>query len=135
MQININSPAYFSKEHGVDDEIYRMCREISRFMKDKKYSEKIDTVGIVPIVAPKELTDKGQWGEELRIDMKFKLAFISKQIEFDKYKDSDIDVRKKLIINNILNSVKSIQRKGKFNYEQFEKDLLGFLNLEEDNIN
>lgn len=134
MQINIDSPAYFSKEYGVDDEVYWMCREISRFMKDKIYSERIDTIGIVPIVAPKELTVKGQWEEELRYDLKFRLAYISKQIEFGKYKNSDIEVRKKLIIKNVLDSVRSIQLKGKFDYEQFEKDLLDFLNLDRDEI-
>lgn len=108
MQININSSAYYSKEYGIDDEVYWMCREISRFMKDKIYSEKIDTVSIVPIVVSKELTDKGLWKEELKYNMKFRLAYISKQIKFHKYKNSDIDVRKKLIIKNVFDSIKSI---------------------------
>jgi hypothetical protein len=130
MQININSPAYFSSKYGVDDEVYWMCMEISRFMKDKTYSKKIDTVGIVPIIAPEELINKGQWKEELRYDMKFKLAYISKQVEFEKYKNSHIEIRKKLIVKNILESVKSIQCKGNFDYENFEEDLLDFLNFD-----
>ena len=129
MQLNINSPAYYSNEYGVDSEIHWMCREISRFMKDKNYSEKIDTIGIVPIVAPKELVDKGLWQEEVKYDMKFKLAYVSKQIEFDEYNLSNTDDRKSLIVKNILESVKSISRKGKFDYDKFQKDLLEFLEI------
>lgn len=130
MQLNINSPAYYSNQYGVDNEIYWMCREISSFMKDKNYSEKIDTVGIVPIVAPKEQIDKGLWQQEIKYDMKFKLVYVSKWIEFDEYSSSDIEGRRILIVKNILDSIKSISRKAKFDYDRFKKDLLEYLNLE-----
>lgn len=61
MQLNINSPAYFSNEYGVDDEIYFMCREISNFMIERCYSEKTETIGIFPIVVPKDLIEQGGW--------------------------------------------------------------------------
>lgn len=53
MQLNINSPAYFSNEYGVDDEIYFMCREISNFMIERCYSEKPETIGIVLLLCQK----------------------------------------------------------------------------------
>lgn len=131
MQLNINSPAYFSNEYGIDSEIHWMCREIFKFMKEKNYSEKIETIGIVPIVAPKELIDQGLWKEEIKYDLKFKLAYVSKQIEFDKYNVANIEERKLLIVNNILASVKAISRKGKLDYDRFNKDLLEFLEIEQ----
>lgn len=130
MQVSINSPAYYSNEYGVDNEIYWMCREISKFMKDKNYSEKIETIGIVPIVAPKELIDRGLWKEDVSYDMKFKLAYVSKWIEFDEYNSSNTDGKKLLIVKNILESVKSISRKGNLDYDKFQKDLLEFLEIE-----
>ena len=51
MEININSPAYYTNIYGVDDEIYRMCQDLAIYVEDKKYSDWIDTIGIVPIIA------------------------------------------------------------------------------------
>ena len=30
MELNINSPAYFTNHYGVDDEVYRYCEEGGR---------------------------------------------------------------------------------------------------------
>ena len=106
-----------------------MCREISIFMKNKNYSKKIETIGIVPIVAPKDQIDKGLWKEEIRYDIKFKLVYVSKRIEFNEYNSSNLDGRKLLIVKNILESVKAISNKGKLDYENFKKDLLEFLQI------
>lgn len=129
MRLNINSPAYYSKEIGVDNDIYIMCEEISLYMRDREYSEIVDTIGIVPIVAPKELIESGKWKEERKYDIKFKLVFVSKQIDYDEYYSADISRKKELIIDNILISVKSIHKKSKFDYERFKIDLLKFVNL------
>lgn len=135
MNINLNSPAYFSKEYGVDDDVYWMCRELCNFVKDKSYSQLIDTIGIVPIVAPKELLDKGLWKEDLEYDLKYKLVYISKHIDFNQYLSANLELRKKLIVKNILESVKAIKKKGKFDYEAFKSDILNFLNYTDDDIN
>ena len=63
MDLNINSPAYYTKEFGVEDEIYWFCRELSCFVKEKKYNDVITTIGLVPIIAPKEEIEKGLWKE------------------------------------------------------------------------
>lgn len=134
MDLNINSPVYYKNIYGVDDEIYLMCRDISAFVKDKKYSDIVDIVGISPVVAPKELTENGQWKEEIKYDLKFKLISVRKQIDFEKYINSNADGKCKLISGNILKSIKSISRKAKIDYNQFEKDLLEFLKYTKDDV-
>ena len=52
MELNINSPSYFTKQYGVIDEIYSMCRGISKHVENKQYSDLVDIVGITPIIAP-----------------------------------------------------------------------------------
>lgn len=131
MQLNINSPAYYTSNYGIDNEIYRMCQGISRFMRNKNYSEKIDVIGLVPIIAPKELIENGEWKEEIRYDMKYKVVYVSKHIEFEKYIHSDINEKKELIIDNILKSIKVIRKKSKFDYDRFKNDLLEFLKVSE----
>ena len=44
MDLNINSPAYYTKEYGVDDDIYWMCRELSNYVREKKYSDAINII-------------------------------------------------------------------------------------------
>src|SRR5690554_7726364 len=83
LRLNINSPAYYSKKVGIDNHIYYMCQEISKFVKDKNYSSIVNTVGIVPIIAPKEQIDKGKWREECKYDLKFGFVFVSKQIDYE----------------------------------------------------
>ncbi len=126
MNLNINSPAYFSVQFGIDDEIYWFCRDLSEYVKDKVYSEDIDTIGIVPVVAPKEELEKGLWKESKKCEKKYRFASISLQIDFEKYFNADVEERKMLIIDNLLKSVKAIQRKGGINYKEFEKDIMKF---------
>ena len=91
MQLNINSPAYYTNIFGVDDEIYWMCRELANSMNGKRYSEIIDTIGIVPIIAPIEILEKGLWKETKKCDIKYRFAHVSKQIEYEEYINSNIE--------------------------------------------
>ena len=134
MDLNINSPAYYKNIYGVDDEVYWMCRDISTFVKEKKYSDIVDIVGISPVVAPKELIENGQWKEEIKYDLKFRLVSVRKQINFDKYINSNAEEKCKLIAGNILQSIKSISRKAKIDYVLFENDLLGFLKYTKNDV-
>lgn len=44
MELNINSPAYFSVQYGVDDEVYRFFRSLYAFFQDKEYSKTLSIV-------------------------------------------------------------------------------------------
>lgn len=70
MQLNVNSPAYFTQHFGIDDEIYVMCREIANYFKCKEYSDDLSIIGIIPIIAPKALTDSGLYKETKKISKK-----------------------------------------------------------------
>jgi len=130
MDLNINSPSYYKDIYGIDNEVYRMCSNISKFMKDKKYSDIIDIIAITPVIAPEDLQVDMKWRNNINYRNKCRLIGIRRSIDFEEYVNSDIDNKCKLIIKNILESVKSISRKGKFDYDKFEKDLLEFLEIE-----
>jgi hypothetical protein len=127
MELNLNSPAYFSEKHGIDNDIYWFMRSIVKHFSEKgDYSEIVKNVGIITVIAPMELLDEGLWAERIKIDKKCNLAIITKQTSYMKYLGADTEGRKKLIVENILASVKGIERKVKFNYGQFEDDMLEF---------
>jgi len=134
MQLNINSPSYYKNIHGVDDEIYWLCRKISNFVSDKSYSELVDRIGMTPIVAPAELIKKGKWKEETKYAIKSNLIIVKRHIDYDKYVKGSIEEKKKLMVGNILKSIKDVKGKGKLNYPQFEEDLLDFLGYTKEEI-
>lgn len=126
MDLNVNSPSYYTQEFGVDDDIYRMCRELFYAFKEKKYSDVINIIGIVPIIAPTSVIEKGLCKEHKRCETKYGFASISMYIDYDEYVKSDISDKKKLLVDNILKFVKSISKKGKVDYVLFENDMRVF---------
>ena len=128
MELNINSPAYYTQTFGVNDDVYRMCRELNAWVKEKRYSELINVVGIVPIVAPLEEIEKGLWKETKKCDTSFHVATVSLHIDYEKYCNADIKEKKELIIVNLLKSVKAVSKKGKIDDKSFENDILKFCN-------
>lgn len=123
MELNINSPAYYTNENGINDEVYSMCRELEKFFKDRIYSDYIDIVGIVPIIAPKEEISKGLWKEVKKVELKSRFASLSLQIDYNNYIIANDEEKKSMIIDNVLKSIKIIHRRAKFDYYMFEKDM------------
>lgn len=134
MELNINSPSYYSNIYGVDDDIYWLCRNICGLVKEKKYSERIDHIGICPIVAPREFIEEGKWQEETKYALKSRLIIIKLQIDYERYVTGSIEEKKKLMVGNILRSVKAVKGKGKIDYLQFETDLLDFLGYDKEEM-
>ena len=123
MDLNINSPSFYTQEYGVDDDIYWMCRELSAFVREKEYSDVINSIGIVPIIAPKSVIEKGLCKTHKKCEPKAGFASICLQMDYEEYVKADISTKKKLKIDNILASVKSVSKRGKINYSLFEEDV------------
>lgn len=128
MQININSPAYYSQEFFIDDEVYRMCQETYLHFQNKEYSAVLHIIGIVPIVVPEELYADGKWKEGIRFLSNKSGVVIYIKIDFDQYHNSDSEGRKNLMKDAVLRAVKKVKTKGKFDYNTFEKDITQFWN-------
>lgn len=83
MDLNINSPAYYTQIYGVDDEIYWMCRELYKAVKEKKYSDVINIIGIAPIIAPVSEIEKGHWKNHKKCEIEAGFASISLQMDYE----------------------------------------------------
>ncbi len=124
MNLFINSPAYYTQQYGVEDDIYKLYSYISKHIDITKYTSAIDTMAITPIIAPKELGP-----DKLRKEMIFaRAADISIPLSFEDYAGADINKKKKMIVENIVNSAKVLKKKlrSKFNLEMFLSDLKEF---------
>lgn len=121
MNLFINSPVYYTQQYGIEDDIYKFFSYISNSIDITKYTSKIDTMAITPIIAPKELGP-----DKLRKERIFvRAADISIPLSFEDYVNSDINGKKKMVIDNIINSAKILKKKlkSKFNLEMFLSDL------------
>ena len=126
MNLNINSPSYYSQIHGIDDEIYKMCRLLEKNVDIKKYTSLLDTVGITPIVASRSEINWGNYSEVKYISLSYRMANISLHIDYLEYISVSIEEKKALIIENILNSLLVIKKglKNGFDYVRIENDIL-----------
>lgn len=123
MELNINSPAYFTQQYGVNSCVYRYCQKCCEYFKDKEYSEVLKIIGICPQCAPKDLYQQGKYKEIVRFIGNKSCAHIDIRIDFDQYYNATDEEKVTIIKNIILRAVKKVRAKGKFDYESFCQDL------------
>lgn len=123
MDLNMNSPAYFSEHYGVDDDVYRFCQRAYLFFLDKEYSSTLHTIGITPAAAPQEVYDSGLWKESVRLLGGKECAIITIRMNFNQYYEADSSEKILQIRETILKAVKKIKSRVPFDYTQFEQDL------------
>ena len=124
IELNINSPVYFKDRYGIDDEVYKFCQRAYLFFKDKKYSNTLQIVGIVPIVAPQEIVDGENYKEKVKFLCDKSVASINIKMDFNDYYNADSIKRIELTKEMILTAVKCIITKVDFDYDKFKEDLI-----------
>lgn len=126
MNLFLNSPSHYTQEYGAIDEVYAMCEHIARNIDIRKYTEVLDTIGIVPMIAPLEVIHESGWKEIKHVSMTYRLANISLLSDYDIYCNADLIEKKWIILQNILESLKviKVKLKGKFDYERMEQDIM-----------
>lgn len=125
MSLYINSPAYFTRQHSIDEDVYKLCSAISKQIDIARYTDSLDTVGITPIIAPRPLLDAGAWKEEKYVSLSCKMASISLCSDYEAYLNGNSDQRKAMMLDNILRSLQAVKArlKGKFDYNRIEWDI------------
>ena len=128
MNLFINSPSYYTEEYGVMDDIYNLCKLISDRIDITLYTHALDTIGITPIIAPKQVLDSG-CKEVKMISMRYRMANISLYCDYNNFIKADLALKKVMIVENIINSLYVIKKrlKNKFNYTQIVNDIKNLL--------
>ena len=90
------------------------------------YTSSLETIGIIPILAPKELMEQNQWLGHVKISIPYKMAVVSLNSSYEHFCAETLDQKMEIILNNILESLQLIKKKlkGKFHYEDMEKAIL-----------
>lgn len=128
MNLFINSPSYYTEEYGVMGDIYNLCKLISDRIDITLYTDALDTIGITPIIAPKQVLDSG-CKEVKMISMRYRMANISLYCDYNNFIKADLALKKVIIVENIIDSLYVIKKglKNKFNYTQIVNDIKNLL--------
>lgn len=131
MNLFINSPAYYTQEYGVIDDIYQLCTLISHKVDISSYTDRLDTIGITPIIAPAEVLKSGNCKEIIKISLPYRMANISLVSDYDCFCNADIVLKKQMIVENIFKSLGVIKSrlKEEFNYELMKNDIMELLSF------
>ena len=97
--------------------IYIICAKI--FMNTLKTNV---TAKVLPIIAPKETINKGLCKRGYHCEPKYGFASVREYIDYEEYVSADVEKKKKLMLQCVLNSVKTIKTKGRIDFQKFKED-------------
>ncbi|MBQ7324361.1 MAG: hypothetical protein IJW98_01310 [Clostridia bacterium] len=126
MSLYINSPGYFTRAYGIDEDVYKLCAAISKQIDIPRYTDSLDTIGITPIIAPQSLTDDGMWKEERRVSTASRMASISLRMDYEAYLNGNASQRQAMMLEHILRALQIVKTrlKDRFDYKSLEQDIL-----------
>ncbi len=126
MELNMNSPAYYTSQYGVNDAVYDYCQNLYFYFKNKEYSNTLHTIGIIPIIAPRKMYDEGLWKEKVQFINSKTCAMISIRLDYEQYYKANDQEKIKMMELMLIKAIKKIKNKGKFDTNQFIEDLLNY---------
>ena len=123
MELNINSPVYYKNHYGIDNAVYRFTQRSQLFFKEKKYSNTLQIIGIVPIIAPQEVYAAGNYKERVKFLCGKSVASVEIRVDFDAYHNAGSSGKIALTKDMLLTAAKRIKTKVDFDYDRFKDDL------------
>ena len=123
MEININSPVYYKDHYGIDNAVYRFTQRVHLFFKEIEYSDTLQIIGIVPIIAPQEAYAAGNYKERVKFLCGKSVASVEIKMDFDAYHNADSSGKIALTKDMLLTAAKRIKTKVDFDYDRFRDDL------------
>ena len=123
MELNINSPVYYKNHYGIDNAVYRFTQRAQLFFKEKKYSNTLQIIGIVPIIAPQEVYAAGNYKERVKFLCGKSVASVEIRGDFDAYHNAGSSGKIALTKDMLLTAAKRIKTKVDFDYDRFKDDL------------
>lgn len=102
-------------------------------LEDNNYGDSVEELSIIPIVVDlsPELEEAGFFKERVKFSRKNKETDIRLRIDYDTFCKADKETQKKLIIKNMIDSIRMLQLKVKkgFDGTALEADILKLFNL------
>ena len=123
MELNINSPVYYKDHYGIDNAVYRFTQRVHLFFKEIEYSDTLQIIGIVPIIAPQAAYAAGNYKERVKFLCGKSVASVEIKMDCDAYHNADSSGKIALTKDMLLTAAKRIKTKVDFDYDRFRDDL------------
>jgi len=109
--------------------------KLNSVLKDRDYGRDVIKIGIIPVVVTQEFWDEG-FKERRLWQRKDQSADYRLRINLEKFLNSDDEMRRLLIIKNIIVSIRDLGRKAKkgFDAQLLENDVLSILGIAKKDI-
>ena len=91
--------------------------------KEKEYSNTLQIIGFVPIIAPQEVYAAGNYKERVKFLCGKSVASVEIKMDFDTYHNVDSAGKIALTKDMLLTAAKRIKAKVDFDYDRFRDDL------------
>lgn len=123
MKLVYEMPLFFQNRYGTEEEIDEFCAFICAIAEKKNYSTKVDRIRVFPVFLPEELKQQGLGEEFTKIELKYRIAAMARQGDFDAYQKSDLQGKKTLLMECLIGALREIHKKIGFDIDTFENDL------------
>ncbi|MDD4096210.1 MAG: hypothetical protein PHP22_08230 [Oscillospiraceae bacterium] len=123
MELDFGITEYYKRRYGTEKEIDDFCAAICIIAKRKVYSSKIDRIDFLPFILPEELIQQGMGPVFTKIELRYRLVTITRQINFEAYQKSDLQGKKTLLMDCLIGALREIRKKIGFDIDTFENDL------------
>lgn len=104
-------------------------KKIIEFLKEKSYGTGVEKLSVIPTIFSPKIFESLPYKERMRYSPKTKEAEFRLRIDYQDFKDSNEEGKRKLIIENIIKSIRLLQEKTNkykvdFDGKRLEKDIL-----------
>ena len=97
--------------------IMELGPKLNALFKEKSYGDEVSEIAIIPTVFSPKTSEILQYKERKRYSPKTKEAEFRLKIDHQKFKDADEDGKRKLILQNIIDSIRILKTKVKKGFE------------------
>jgi len=121
MELVFKIPTFYKNRYGAEIEIDEFCSAVCEIAKEKEYSIKINRIDFIPAIIPEELIKQGKGKEFTRIELKYKALAMCRQINFEEYQNSEIQEKKILLANCLVEALNEVKKKIEFELDDFAR--------------
>ena len=123
-------------QNDVEERLSFITKKDAGLEKLDNYGTEFEDIGIITICISQELIDAGWFKERVLAKRKAKEADIRLRMDYDKFVSSSYEIQRLMYIENIVRSIRALQKKSKLDFrgEELIKDILKALDVKEEDM-
>ncbi|MHC4552292.1 MAG: Imm44 family immunity protein [Planctomycetota bacterium] len=111
--------------------------KIKKYIENKDYGNEVSELSIIPIIVKfnKQMEEEGWFKERKLFKRKSKEADVRLRIDYDRFVNGNNNVKKMLLIGNIIKSIEALSSKARdFKAQELVNDILKLFGLNREDL-